>query len=220
MRYTTLAVLRDFAADGVVYLELRTTPRTLRDGADTLSKARYVETVLDAIRSFEAEGHSPLHTRLILSVDRRNSPAEALEVVELCRQFRARGVVGIDLCGDPQRGGVAALSPAFAAARHAVPGLGVTLHFAEAPCSATDAELRLLLSWNPDRIGHVIHVGREIRAAIVARQPAMGIELCLSCNVHANMVEGGFEAHHFGDWHKVPECAVVLCVSSACLASP
>ena len=45
VRETTLAVLRDFAADGVVYLELRTTPRAMPG----LSKAQYVEIVLAAI---------------------------------------------------------------------------------------------------------------------------------------------------------------------------
>ncbi len=212
MRYTTLSVLHDFAADGVVYLELRTTPRALHSPSGTLSKAQYVQTVLDAIRGFEAGG-GRLRTRLILSVDRRNSLAEALEVVELCRAFQPHGVVGIDLCGDPQRAGIEALAPAFASARK-IAGLGLTLHFAEVACSATDEELRLLLSWQPDRIGHVIHVGGEIRQAIVDRG-GMGLELCLSCNVHAKMVSGGFETHHFGDWWKVDGCVVVLCVSPA-----
>jgi len=214
VRHTTLAVLRDFAADGVVYVELRTTPRPTRD----LTKAQYVQTVLDAMADFEAGARGTLRARLILSVDRRNTPAEAAAVVDLCRRFRARGVVGIDLCGDPARGGVEALAPAFAAAR-AVPGLGTTLHFAEAPASSADAELRLLLGWRPDRLGHVIHVGDEVRRAIAARR-GIGLELCLSCNVQARMVEGGFEGHHFGRWWKVEGCVVVLCVSWSPLYGP
>ncbi len=186
------------------------------------SKADYVRTILDAIACFEKEEEATgtrLHTRLILSVDRRNTPAEALDVVDLCRAFGpqspagvGRGrVVGIDLCGDPAAtAGIAALGPAFAAAR-AIPGLGVTLHFAEAASSGSDAELLLLLGWRPDRLGHVIHVSDAVRRAIVAAA-GIGLELCLSCNVHAGMVSGGFEAHHFGEWWKVDECVVALCV--------
>jgi adenosine deaminase len=67
LTYTTISVLRDFAQDGVVYLELRTTPRAMPRAG--LTKAQYVKTILDAIASFEAETPTPpLRTRLILSV--------------------------------------------------------------------------------------------------------------------------------------------------------
>ncbi|KAH8880436.1 Metallo-dependent hydrolase [Thozetella sp. PMI_491] len=207
LEYTTRSVLRDFAADGVVYLELRTTPRAMP--AAGLTKAQYVQTVLDTIAAFEAEAPpATLRTRLILSIDRRNSLPEALEVVELARQFQGGGVVGIDLCGDPKKGGIETLAPAFEQAR-GIPGMGLTLHFAEDECSGTEEELRLLLSWKPDRIGHVIHVSDAVKQAIIARG-GMGLELCLSCNVHAQMITGGFEAHHFGEWWKVEEVVVVL----------
>ena len=99
--------------------------------------------------------------------------------------------MGIDLCGDPARGGIEILGPVFEAAKREVPGLGVTLHFGEAESSGDDEELGMLLSWGPDRIGHVIHVGEEVKGEIVKR--GLGLELCLSCNVHAGMVCGGFE---------------------------
>jgi adenosine deaminase len=194
-----------------------------------LTKAEYIETILSSISSFEDSQTSSsttttspvgtsLHTRLILSIDRRNSLAEALEVVELARQFAGRGVVGIDLCGDPARGGIEALAPAFAEARRTVPELGLTLHFAEAADSGTDAELEMLLDWQPDRIGHVIHVSDAVKEKIVAKG-GLGLELCLSCNVHAGMISGGFEAHHFGEWWKVEDCVVVLSVRSFLVCS-
>jgi adenosine deaminase len=65
-----LSVLADFAADGVVYLELRTTPRAL-PGAG-LSEQDYVQTILDAVAEFEqahaADPEPKLRTKLILSV--------------------------------------------------------------------------------------------------------------------------------------------------------
>ena len=110
----------------------------------------------------------------------------------LARAFLGRGVVGIDLCGNPAVPLDPALAPVFEEARR-VPGLGLTLHFAEAECSGSDAELDTLLGWRPDRIGHVICVSERVRREIVNR-PGIGLELCLSCNVHAGMVCGGFES--------------------------
>ncbi len=131
----------------MVYLELRTTPRAMPSAS--LTKAQYVQTILDAIAAFEAESpRHPLRTRLILSIDRRNSLVEALEVVDLAREFQASGVVGVDLCGDPAKSGIEALAPAFGQVC-AIPGMGLTLHFAEAACSGTDEELRMLLAWKP-----------------------------------------------------------------------
>ncbi|KAK0623586.1 hypothetical protein B0T14DRAFT_602133 [Immersiella caudata] len=205
LRYSTLSVLRDFAADGVVYLELRTTPRAMPDAG--LTKEDYVSTVLETIAQFEAE-EKRMRTKLILSVDRRNTLEQALETVKLAAKFASRGVVGVDLCGDPAVGGIERLAPAFAEARR--DGLKLTLHFAEAECSGTDAELEMLLGWGPERIGHVIHVSERVREKIVRRR-GMGLELCLSCNVHAGMICGGFEGHHFGEWWKVDDVAVVLC---------
>lgn len=208
LTHTTLSVLRDFAADGVVYLELRTTPRAIPQAG--LTKSDYVATILSAIQSFEKEDQR-LRTKLILSIDRRNTLPEALEVVELCRSFRGRGVVGLDLCGDPKRGGIEVLTPAFELAKRDMPGLGLTLHFAEAEESGTEEELDMLLDWAPGRIGHVIHVPERVRERIRG-VGGMGLELCLSCNVHAGMITGGFEAHHFGEWWRVKECVVALSV--------
>lgn len=159
-----------------------------------LTKAQYVSTILSAIAEFESTTTSALKTKLILSVDRRNTLPEAYEVLALCRQFSGQGgVVGIDLCGDPAKGPIDIFTPVFEEARRTIPGLGITLHFAEAEASGTEEELLTLLSWKPDRIGHVIHLNERIREK-VKRRGGMGLELCLSCNVHAGMVCGGFES--------------------------
>lgn len=230
---TTLSVLHDFAADGVVYLELRTTPRALPKS--NLSKEDYISIILNTIHKFETSTpKNRMHTSLILSIDRRNTLAEALEVVDLVEKFtypsrsssssfsssfsdttkRIPRVVGLDLCGDPTHTAIAALAPAFTAARARLPHLGLTLHFAEAETSGSDAELLMLLrEWKPDRIGHVIHLSEVVKREVAAYRSqrhvgrgklglGLGLELCLSCNVHAGMIQGGFESHHFGEWCK------------------
>ncbi|KAF2205706.1 Metallo-dependent hydrolase [Delitschia confertaspora ATCC 74209] len=192
IEHSTQAVLNDFEADGVVYLELRTTPRATHD----LSKENYVKTILTIIASHNKKSNNKMKTYLILSVDRRNTIAEAEEVLDLALKYRSAGVVGIDLCGNPAVGDVRIFSDTFARAR--VEGLAITVHFAETTSSATDEELLCLLSWLPKRLGHVIHVKDEIKKMIERQN--IGVELCLSCNVHARMITGGYSDHHFGMW--------------------
>ncbi|KAI1008938.1 hypothetical protein LB504_001778 [Fusarium proliferatum] len=197
VRYTTNSVLTDFLDDGVCYLELRTTPRA----TPQLSAEQYISTLLDTISSFESQ-NSHLHTRLILAVDRRHTPEQAASTLELALRYREQGVVGLDLCGDPTArptGEISVFTPVFLEARKK--GLGITVHFAEAEASGSKEELNTLLSWEPGRLGHVIWEDEEAKKEIAKR--GLCLELCLSCNVRAGMVLGGFEGHHFGHWRGV-----------------
>lgn len=200
--YSTNAVLHDFKEDGVVYLELRTTPRS----SSVMSKNEYVASILSCMEMFP--GRSVMTTCLILSIDRRNTPEEAMEVVDLAIQYRSRGVVGVDLCGDPSKGHVSNFEEAFGRAR--LHGLKITLHFAEIPASSSILELETLLSFRPDRLGHVIHVSDKLRHQITAEK--LGLEFCVSCNVQAKLIEGDVVDHHLISWIKTG-CPIILCVS-------
>ncbi|CAK45597.1 uncharacterized protein An08g06270 [Aspergillus niger] len=208
LTYATHSVLTDFQNDGVTYLELRTIPRA--SPSSSFTREEYLTTVLDAISDFQAN-QSPsspkMSVYLILALDRgHHTTAEALEIVDLALAHRARGIVGIDVCGNPTKGDVSVLREAFAKAK--ANGLGLTVHFAEMREAAKPRELETLLEFQPDRLGHVIHVPEELKREIARRQP--GLELCMSCNVHAKMFDGGFLDHHFGYWRH-QDCPIVLC---------
>jgi adenosine deaminase len=166
------------------------------------------------LKAHNADPANTLRAYLILSVDRRNTPAEAEEVVDLALEHDS--VVGVDLCGDPAKGDVRTFTHVFARAKAA--GLKITLHFAETEFSGLDIELSTLLSWKPDRLGHVIHVKQEFREMI--EKENIGVELCLSCNVCAKMIVGSYEDHHFGTWrHSSVPVAICVCTSSGCAGS-
>ncbi|CAI7633111.1 unnamed protein product [Penicillium bialowiezense] len=135
------------------------------------------------------------------------SAAEGDEIVNLAIENKPRGVVGVDICGNPARGDVSIHKDAFSKAK--LNGLGITLHFAETVGSSSPSELAMLLSFQPDRIGHVIHVPDEVKQEISRRK--LGLELCISCNVHAKMINGGYLDHHFGYWRH-SDCPIALCI--------
>lgn len=114
----------------VRYLELRSTPRkdsttgsepktfqthTRRLTRPSLgigmTKRSYVETILNTIDTVTQEDPSMV-TKLLLSIDRRHSLEDSLETVDLAISLRARGVLGIDVCGDPTTGSFENIRPA------------------------------------------------------------------------------------------------------------
>uniref|UniRef100_A0A3Q2CLY4 N6-Methyl-AMP deaminase n=1 Tax=Cyprinodon variegatus TaxID=28743 RepID=A0A3Q2CLY4_CYPVA len=94
-------VIKEFAADNVKYLELRSTPRAEKDTG--LTKKNYVEAVIKAIQQCKDEGVD-IDVRFLVAIDRRNGTEVAMETVKLAEEFMLSSgglVVGIDLSGDP-----------------------------------------------------------------------------------------------------------------------
>lgn len=198
------------------YLELRTTPRastSTTSSQDAFSKEEYILTILDTIDSFRSKTQNEMPVYLILSIDRgTNTASEAIDTVDLAIEYMSRGIVGIDIAGNPLKGDISIYGDAFEKAKTIAPGLGVTVHFGETKSSGSKTELNTLLSYSPDRLGHVIYVPDEVKTEVERR--GLALELCMSCNVHAGMIEGrcGFGDHHFGQWW-LGKGPVVLCVS-------
>ena len=165
----TREVIDDFASDGVVYLELRTTPK--HNAAADVTKRSYVAAVLDGVAAAccgrgGGDGSSgAIVVRLLLSIDRREGAEAAAETVALAAEFAGRGVVGVDLSGDPRKGDFATWRPALEAARAA--GLRLTLHAAEVENAA---EFEQMLAFEPDRLGHAVTAAADdrLRAALLA----------------------------------------------------
>eukprot|EP01079_Euglenida_sp_SAG-EU17-18_P000252 gene252-2384_t len=128
IRRVAREVVADYAAEGTVYLELRTTPRAvqpLAGSAIRIASARsysptppaaptpsgkcpnqgssqddYVDTVLQALNE-ASTAHADTSVGLLLSINRAQSSVVAEQTVRLARQLRHRGVLGIDFSGNP-----------------------------------------------------------------------------------------------------------------------
>ncbi|KYO21410.1 adenosine deaminase-like protein isoform X1 [Alligator mississippiensis] len=204
----TKDVIKEFAADGVKYLELRSTPR--EEKATGMTKRMYVETVLEGIKQCKEEDLD-IDVRLLIAIDRRGGPTVAKKTVKLAEEFFLSTdgiVVGLDLSGDPTAGHGKDFFEPLAAAKQA--GLKLALHLSEIP--SQEEETKILLGLPPDRIGHGTFlnsatIGSEDLVQLV-RQSSIPIEICMTSNIKTQTVPS-CDNHHFGYWYKMGHPAVL-----------
>lgn len=189
--------LVDFERDQVRYLELRTTPRDLRDGT---TKRGSVYAILEVFRDFEATAPARQHRhcrcrrdssdepvpaslrpRLLLSIDRSASVAEAEFTVDLAIELSSQGrpghglVVGVDLSGNPTKGAAEAFLPALRRARQH--GLKLSIHCGEV---CNDQDTTAILELAPERVGHALMLNTQHLQTIFSN--GIVIECCPSSN--------------------------------------
>nr|XP_019934815.1 PREDICTED: adenosine deaminase-like protein [Paralichthys olivaceus] len=201
-------VIREFAADSVKYLELRSTPREVKNTG--LTKKRYIETVIRAIQLCKKEGLD-IDVRFLVAIDRRNGPQVAMETVELAEEFLLSSdglVLGIDLSGDPTVGDGKTFLPALERAKNC--GLKLSLHLSEVPSQLEESDL--LLNLPPDRIGHGTFLHPEVGGSqsVVDKvlKNNIPLELCLTSNIKGQTVPR-FSEHHFKYWHQLGHPSVI-----------
>ncbi|XP_069621971.1 adenosine deaminase-like protein isoform X1 [Ranitomeya imitator] len=199
----TKDVIKEFAADGVKYLELRSTPRESQTG---MTKRTYVETVLEGIKQCKAE-EVDIDVRFLLAIDRRGGPIVAKETVKLAEEFfhSTNGLVlGLDLSGDPTVGhGKDFMDPLTEARRS---GLKLALHLSEV--ASQEEETMLLLGLPPDRIGHGTFLCNSPKIVEVVKEQRIPMELCLTSNVKGQTVSS-YDKHHFGFWYNLDHPSVL-----------
>ncbi|XP_020086607.1 adenosine deaminase-like protein isoform X1 [Ananas comosus] len=229
----TKEVVEDFAAENVVYLELRTTPK--KNEAKGMTKRSYMKAVIDGLRSvdtvdvafinssrencLESAVSSSTHgkierkrifIRLLLSIDRRETTEAAMETIDLAREMKDFGVVGIDLSGNPVIGQWETFLPALKHAKDL--GLPITIHCGEVP---NRKEIQAMLDFFPQRMGHVCCLEDEEWRRLKSLK--IPVEICLTSNVRTERVPS-VEFHHFVDLYKAQH-PLVLCTDDPGLFS-
>lgn len=197
----------DAADDGVVLLELRSTPRALAaapdddrvralplpaaaDAADA-ELHRYV-AVIGAALVDAAVAHPTVMVRLLLSFDRAASPAAHAAVARVAAVWaavRVAGlapvpdeedalVVGVDVSGDPRVGDARGLLPILSYLRSR--GIKVAFHTGEV---RNDDEHAAIAAWRPDRYGHMAVLSDDaVREHCARGTSAPPIEVCPTSN--------------------------------------
>ena len=173
---TTVEVIKDAAADGVVYLELRIAPAALTAaGAGTYTQV--LDWVQQAVNQAELE--AGIKVQLVALMNRHESLAEAARFVDIIIERKGDGVCGIDLAGDEVRFPGTEFIPLFDKARQN--GLGVCVHSGE--WGPAENVQTAILDFQADRIGHGIHVLESETVTGLARSKQNPFEVCLTSNV-------------------------------------
>ncbi|XP_059611153.1 adenosine deaminase-like protein [Phlebotomus argentipes] len=184
-------VIRDFAVDNVVYLEIRTTPRA----TDFMSRETYLSTVCESIRK-GVEKHPGILVKLIPSIDRSKGVAVAEETVLLAVKMKEKYpdlIVGIDLSGNPENTEFRDFQGVLEKARNS--GLKLALHCAET--TGTVAENLEMLQFGMDRIGHGTFMDESSETWKMLLDKKILVECCVSSNLKCGTVSH-VENHHIG----------------------
>ncbi|VCW96709.1 unnamed protein product [Gulo gulo] len=204
----TKDVIKEFADDGVKYLELRSTPRG--ENATGMTKKTYVESVLEGIKQSKQE-NIDIDVRYLIAIDRRSGPSVAKETVKLAEEFflsTDNTVIGLDLSGDPTVGQAKDFLEPLLEAKKA--GLKLALHLSEIPNQKQ--ETKVLLDLLPDRIGHGTFLnsseGGSPDLVDFVRQYQIPLELCLTSNIKSQTVPS-YDQHHFGFWYSIAHPSVI-----------
>ncbi|XP_070762948.1 N6-Methyl-AMP deaminase isoform X2 [Enoplosus armatus] len=174
-------VIKEFAADGVKYLELRSTPREEKNTG--LTKRTYVETVIKAIQQCKNQGVD-IDVRFLVAIDRRNGTEVAMETVKLAEEFMLSSdglVVGLDLSGDPT-----------------------------VPSQLEESDLLLNLPPDRIGHGTFLHpeVGGSQSLVDKVVKNKVPLELCLTSNVKGQTVPC-YSQHHFKYWYELGHPSVI-----------
>jgi adenosine deaminase len=188
IRRVTREAIEDAAADQVLYLELRFTPRALTN----ILQCSYEEVIQWVCEAAQAAAAAcGIMVRLIVSMNRHESVQIGAAVVDAALDFRQQGVAAIDLAGNEQEFPAAPFESIFAKAKAA--GLGVTIHAGEwaGPENIVEALERL----GADRIGHGVRLAEDLQLLEHLVRMRTVLEVCPTSNVHSGVVQ---------DWQQHP----------------
>jgi adenosine deaminase len=178
----TREAIADAAADNVHYMELRFTPVAL-SRAEKFPLGEVIGWVIEGAR--QAEQESGLHTGLIVSVNRHESPELADEVVKLALERQKDGIVGLDLAGNEADFSAMPFAGIFQDAKKA--GLHITVHAGE--WNGAGNVVEAIEQLGAERIGHGVRIMEDPSAVALARERGVVFEVCITSNFQSGVVK-------------------------------
>jgi adenosine deaminase len=181
LRRVARELVEDFAADGVIYGEIRCGPQMFTAGEMSLEHA--FRAVVDGI--VEGRAQNAVEVGLLLTCARSQSVETSFAVVDLALANRDL-VSGIDLAGDEARFHGEPHAPAFR--RAADTGLPITVHAGEAASAWSIREALDVLG--AERIGHGVRCVDDPSLVERLARDAVVLEMCPRSNVQTRAVPG------------------------------
>ncbi len=178
----TWEAVEDAALDNIRYLELRFTPVAL-SRAESFPMTQVVDWVIESVQ--EASAHFDILVRLLVSINRHESVAQAQKVIEIALDKKDQGIVGVDLAGNEAEFSGEPFQELFKIVRQN--GLRVSIHAGEWGGAENVKEAIEVLG--AERIGHGIRVLEDPDTVALARERGTLFEVCVTSNHHSGVVE-------------------------------
>jgi len=177
----TREAVEDAAQDNVKYMELRFTPVAL-----SRAERFPLHDVMDWVSSSAAQAAADfgIQVRLIVSVNRHESPELAEQVAWLAAEHVKDGVVGMDLAGNEAEFAAKPFVSIFSEAKQA--GLHLTMHAGEWGEAQNVREA--IEQVGAERIGHGVRVMDDENVVALARERGTAFEVCVTSNYQSGVV--------------------------------
>lgn len=177
----TREAVEDAARDNIKYLELRFTPVAL-SRAERFPLHDVMDWVCDS--STKAAEEFEIKVRLVVSVNRHESPELAEQVAWLAAEHKKDGIVGMDLAGNEAEYSARPFTPIFAEAKQS--GLHLTIHAGEWAGAGNVREA--IEDVGAERIGHGVRVLEDENVVALARERGTTFEVCVTSNYQSGVV--------------------------------
>lgn len=126
-----------------------------------------------------------VQVKLVLSLRRDTSSIDAKETVDLAIKYRSKGVCGLDISGDSTQGDGRGMFEELKKAKSQ--DLPITLHLGEHVLESPEQQMLELLTIQPDRVGHAVHLSGAARKWIEDRN--IVVEACLRSAIGVQMIQ-------------------------------
>jgi adenosine deaminase len=177
----TREAVEDAARDNIKYLELRFTPVAL-SRAERFPLHDVMDWVCDS--TAQAAEEFDIKVRLVVSVNRHESPELAEQVAWLAAEHMKDGIVGMDLAGNEAEYSARPFTPIFAEARQS--GLHLTIHAGEWAGAGNVREA--IEDVGAERIGHGVRIIEDEKVVALARERGTTFEVCVTSNYQSGVV--------------------------------
>jgi adenosine deaminase len=141
-------IIKDYMEENTIYLELRTTPRSLF--SDNMSKMDYIQCIVNIIQEHNERFSHIMLVKLIITIDRGSRFKDAIDIsaiasdlsfVSNTTEYPVHTIVGVDFGGNPHGGKFEDFSPLFDNLKDNE--LDVTIHTAQLPHLSDSADLQI-----------------------------------------------------------------------------
>jgi len=177
----TREAVEDAARDNIRYLELRFTPVAL-----SRAERFPLHDVMDWVctSTVQAAEEFDIKVRLVVSVNRHESPELAEQVAWLAAEHMKDGIVGMDLAGNEAEYSARPFTPIFAEAKQS--GLHLTIHAGEWAGASNVREA--IEDVGAERIGHGVRIMEDEKVVALARERGTTFEVCVTSNYQSGVV--------------------------------